>query len=191
MAKKPQPTVFLDLDGVLTDFMGAACTLVGLEPSYLPHIYKEHDNPRDDSNEVFSNCGVWDAITEAGSDFWANLEPLPWADLLYQELTKVSKVCICTSFGNLVTHPVFSSDAAKGKVLWIEKHLQTNRVAVCARKELLAHPGAILVDDRLRNCKDFAKNGGSFWLWQDQFNMDDDYAAYVKLCCDYVKGCGR
>ena len=188
MAKKPQPTVFLDYDGVLTDFTGAACRLVGIDIGYIRHIYKTHDTPRQAVNDVFVDLGVWEAITEAGSDFWANLEPLPWATMLYEELRKVSKVCICTSFGNLVKRPKFASDSAAGKILWTHEHLQTNRITVCARKELLAHPNAILVDDYLRNCKAFAKNGGSFWLWQDQFNMDDDYAAYVKLCCDFVKG---
>ena len=186
MNKKPQKTVLLDYDGVLTDFYGGAEKLVG-RPGVFRDVYLHSDDPRQGANDLLKD-GIWDAVTEAGADWWENLEALPWAKTLWTKLNEISKVCICTSFGNLVTHPTFSANAAAGKVLWTKKHLDTNRIAICPRKELLAHPNAILIDDCERNIKAFDRSGGIGKLWMNQYELEQlDWESYVQGVCDAVR----
>lgn len=62
--------IYLDMDGVLCDFVGAACKLHGRDPATVTHW------------NFFKDWGMtaeefWRPIHEAGEDFWANLEPYP------------------------------------------------------------------------------------------------------------------
>lgn len=72
--------IYIDMDGVLADFCGAAFRCHG-------HNYDHDTYPRNEW-EIAKVLGVtmdefWKPIDDAGIEYWANLEPLSWAaDLL-------------------------------------------------------------------------------------------------------------
>jgi 5'(3')-deoxyribonucleotidase len=151
--------VYLDVDEVLADWVGAALRLLGHDPETVYALWSTLDPRPWDVFQVVprppKTNDKWDAIDAAGSSFWANLEPFEWmADLL----------ALCREFAPtvLLTSPSQHSSSHAGKYEWIQRHFgrtfKDYLLGSC--KHRCAHPGALLIDDSPKNCAAFREHGG-------------------------------
>lgn len=172
------PIVYLDMDGVIVDFVGGALRLLGL-PEEARDQCVEWGSLADIAVDYGlcpaegSHAYVWDRINAAGVDFWADLATLPTGMVL---LTRLLTAGIPLAF---VTASSRHHTSAAGKQLWLEQNLPHDayqgkplhrRFAICPAKHLLAHRDALLVDDRPRNIDLFQKHGGVGMLWPQRWS---------------------
>ena len=180
--------ILLDLDEVLADFVGAACTAWG---TTRPAVERHWP------------AGVWDLVPPLGRalgqpltpadfgarlrdrpDFWAGLAPLPWATPLLDWLT--------TEVGRpetvyLVTSPSLCPSSYAGKAQWVARSLGPHwleRLILTGRKELLAGYDRLLIDDREESVGRFRAAGGRGIVFPAHHNSlhahRDDPLTYVK-----------
>jgi hypothetical protein len=98
----------------------------------------------------------WDSLDRA---FWATLPPTPYLLSLVDILgTAVGKRNVI-----LATSPTICPECVAGKLEWIQRFLPPwlhRSYAITPRKELMARPGVLLIDDRVENCEKFMDRGG-------------------------------
>lgn len=159
---------FLDMDGVLADFVS------GIHLAHnRPNIY-ETDPQR--SAGVFDIETLWGISTEefwapsCVDGFWRNLHKMPEADQIVQLVT--------STFGtNNVAILTFPSDDARcvpEKKEWISHYypdLLPNMLFGSAKK-FLAGPSRYLLDDRDKNIESFRSYGGTGILVPRPWNSD-------------------
>lgn len=154
----PEITVlYLDVDEVLADWVGAALRLLGYDPASVHARWTALDPRPWDLFEVIEHSvnEGWRAIDSAGSSFWADLEPFEWTDAL---------LTLCRGFAPtvLLTSPSQHSSSHAGKAEWIQRHFgrtfKDYLLGSC--KHRCAHPGALLIDDSPKNCAAFREHGG-------------------------------
>jgi hypothetical protein len=185
-------TVFIDLDGVMVDWFGGVADLIGDDPNIFRDIYLNDPDPKNVVNNLIQHNNVWTKILAGGPEWWADLDPLPWAAELWATMKTMGKVCVCTSSGNSKKYPETAAASSAGKVLWMGKHLDDpNNFAICPRKALLAHPDAVLIDDFERNIRAFSKAGGYGILWANQYELleasEIQWRVYIKNVCDLMR----
>jgi len=173
--------ILLDLDGVCVDFFNSALSLHG----------------RQDLSENWPE-GLWDMeealgltiqefldpIHNMGADFWANLRTYSHSEELWKTCNEFAHTYICTAQTKCGT-------SAHGKVKFVQKWFselgcpeRADDIIITKRKQLLAMPGVVLVDDRDRNCEDFTSHGGHGILFPAHTNSlhkhKDDPVGYVR-----------
>jgi len=164
---------FLDLDGVLVDFVAGACRLHGIENPYLKEEMR----------------GVWNfctALSMTEEEFWRPLDRQFWSSLdkthdsdriLSLVESKFERVCLLTS-------PSSSFDCPSGKSEWIHNNLpkywRSRRYLLGSAKEFCASKDAVLVDDSDHNINKFRAEGGHGILvpraWNSLHHIDGDLA---------------
>ena len=76
-------TIYLDVDGVLTNWNRAALKLIGLDdtdPDLLQRLANGNYGDTNDLEAVIPEFkNQWAKVDRGGYEFWANLELLPWA----------------------------------------------------------------------------------------------------------------
>jgi len=153
--------IFLDMDGVLCDFVSAAFSAHG--STFDPKDYPRGGFALD---EVLgcTTAEFWRRIDFAGEYFWENLEPYPWADVLFRELQQVDEVIIATS-------PSRSPASYSGKKRWL-RYMGMHGVQSMfgSRKYLMSKPGRILVDDGEHNTTQWEREGGQAILVPQPWN---------------------
>lgn len=166
-------TIFLDMDGVITDFMSAALRRHGRE--YDPATYPAGEW----EIAKFLGCSetaFWKPLE--GFDFWANLEPYPWFQRLLAGLERYGDVVLATS-------PSHDHMSPAGKVAWIQKHISTRfrSFLIGPQKYHMAKPGALLIDDSDKNVEKFVAHGGDAIIFPQRWNslhaVSEDPADYV------------
>lgn len=163
MSKK----IYVDLDGVLSDFMGA-----------IKEFYAIHDF-------TFPN-GEWNWVPElckqrnmSQNDFWENLThqfwaQMPWTsdgrEIINHLASKVGfkNICVLSSPANAIS--------AYGKMTWIKREVpelhKLGNFCLNRNKGFIAHHNTILVDDGDHNITLFEKAGGKGLLYPRQWNSD-------------------
>jgi 5'(3')-deoxyribonucleotidase len=157
--------IFLDMDGVIVDFHLPALRMHGADLTSEYHYpdgfgwdivgatnyIRDRDNPRDPYALRVSEKDFWKAL---GFQWWSSLKPYPWAGLFIQELEKHGSVRLATS--------AVTSECAAGKYAWVKKNLPQylDKLHMGCCKSDFAQGGALLIDDRDKNCKDFIEEGG-------------------------------
>lgn len=129
--------IYLDLDGVLTDFDKQLSKLLG-RPTTMD---KEGNDPK-----------TWGAITRAGTKFWATMDWMPGGDMLWQEIKKYEPI--------VLTAPSNHKSSYEGKKEWLKKNLPGVPFIIEQDKYKYASPESILIDDREKNINKWEKSGG-------------------------------
>lgn len=174
----PELTCFLDMDGVITDFVTAMCMAHGRANPYIdaeaPLSYHMEDIWGISAEEFWKPANT--------ADFWLNIPPTPWKDrvlaMVYEDFG-VKNVYILTS-------PSASPAATAGKVAWIQKNIPdlARQFFVGPKKEALAHPDAFLIDDHDENVGRFKRAGGDGSVFPQPWNSAGfgchDWAHYVQ-----------
>jgi len=156
-------TIYLDMDGVLADFVGGLAAVLDTCPKF---------NGEDDlaANFGMPTNQIWRKIDAAGSDFWSGLEPYPWASDLVDAARAFGRFAILSS-------PSWCGSSVVGKMAWLDRHVRTKTSAMpfsdyvfTPDKTHCARPGVVLVDDRQSVVDGFRAAGGRAMLLRQPWN---------------------
>lgn len=148
-------TCYLDMDGLLTDFVLAAHRAHGRERDLDPASIKW------DFNEALG-IPAKEFYTPMGYDFWKGV---PWTREGKEFLARVEQI-----FGEenivLLSSPVETEGGVEGKIAWIKREMPnySRRFFIGPPKFLLASRYKVLIDDNDKNINDFRNSGGTALL---------------------------
>ena len=161
--------LYLDMDGVLVNFVGGVCRQLGTTEEEL---IARHSPPVPWDLPTLFGRSFSEIETKLDEGFWENLEKYPWADELVEYVTGYfpNGVILCTSAGRPGTS--FFHRAAIGKSLWVHKHFPAfaDSMVVCCQKWHLAGRGKMLIDDSTKQVLEFASHGGTAVLFPQWWN---------------------
>lgn len=170
--EKQYEVIFLDQDGVLTEFVDGARKVLNKETGKNITM----DDIREKPEHAFEMEKLWDLDALAFWDalertpgFWSSLESYPWADYLYRSLKDFAdRVCVCTA------PPEFPPGYSQ-KVVWLQNHLAVpfRDIILTPEKHFLAKPGRLLIDDKESNAEKFREAGGEAALVPSGWNTPD------------------
>jgi hypothetical protein len=152
--------VFLDLDGVLVDFVNGACRHHGVKNPYL--------NPLNHGNYELA-----DLLEMPHETFWGGMGYNFWSQLDWlidgPEIIRAIMRYVSPKQVTLLTSPIQTPGCIDGKMHWINKHLPQWRrqFLVGPPKHVIAGPGKLLIDDFDKNVdkwvtrKDGTPTGGT------------------------------
>lgn len=172
------PAVYVDLDGVLADFVRGA---MRWHKKSLPirDVRWNFWEQMEMTEEEF-----WPSL---GREFFAGLNPLDDG----MELLRMVEGMVPTNSIGILTSAADVRGCAEGKRDWVEKHLPgyLPRLTICqsrkdspAQKELHAGPDKLLIDDHTGNLLSWARAGGLGVLvprpWNARSNDCDGYGDF-------------
>lgn len=147
--------IYLDVDGVCADIHQSLADFLGIPYSEIAANCEKGRYDQPYLPEVYDGC-IWEYVLPIVSEtFWSKSPDLPWFPVIVRMLREIAPVVYLTSVS-------YSPQAASGRVKWmLSKNGDKFRdFVITSRKELLAHPGAVLVDDCDKNLRDFTAAGG-------------------------------
>lgn len=176
-----EPEIYLDMDGVCVDFIGAAMSAQGYDPAeYLPLWERDH------SGSLFPESLMKKTPVEFFThknlqvkEFWANLVPYPWFDHLFTELSRLGHVVFLTA-------PTGAPGCVSGKHEWLIERFGSDfhDFIFTRHKNRLAHPDAYLVDDMPFNIEPFNQRNGVGVLfpqiWNELSQVEDRVAHVIQ-----------
>jgi len=146
-------TWFLDMDGVLADFITGICAA--------------HNKPT--PYDKVESQGVWDTDKLMGiearafyapcnENFWKNL----WATRECEGILACAVGKVGTSNVALLTSPTNNPGCVPGKKAWVQKHMPVllKQMIFTGAKHYVSGPGKLLVDDNDHNVTEWRKAGG-------------------------------
>ena len=145
--------IYLDMDGVVSDAHRAFLKALGREDLVKDYPAGEFNTYK---AAGVSEKAMWSAVGKAGRELWSKMRVLPWAHELYEKLSEIGDVVFLTS-------PTWDPESLAGKLEWLQrftKRKDFRDYVVTNRKDLLAGPGVVLIDDRPENCRSFRAAGG-------------------------------
>lgn len=166
--------VMLDIDDVCNQFAMFALAYVEATPCFMPYSefpaicgwdIVDAANTLADPNHrggfgwhgSYTPDAFWDALDRK---FWGTVPPAPYL----WELLDYLKARVGTENIILASSPTRSPECLAGKLEWIYMFtppwLHRNYMIGC-RKECLASPDVLLIDDRRGNCEKFINAGGA------------------------------
>lgn len=153
-------TLFLDLDGVLADFVGGILLAHGRPwPDRWPPGHWE-------MAEVLGLTPYQFWLPACCESFWADLPLTPECSAIVSLAERYSQeVFLCST-------PSQAPESWSGKLRWIGRHLPayTRRTILMVDKALLAGPWSCLVDDNDENVARFRAFGGQAVLVPRHWN---------------------
>lgn len=168
--------VFLDMDGVLVDFV---------EGTYRAFGKKYHcdDLPRPMEWNYFKDWGLYFQEFDAActADFWAGLR---WMHDGKEILSMIEEKFVKENIF-LLTTPMPNPGSGTGKMQWVQRHLPeySKRLIISsAPKHLFASRDTLLIDDKDSNIGDFYGCGGNSILVPRPWNKK-----YNRLTLPYIK----
>ena len=161
-------TVFLDLDGVLVDWMNPMQAYSCLPCSIYDGFRKDPTTLVNGSlDEVFGGKENFHKLMTARSaNFWRDLPMFSWAHELVAVLKDNFKLAFCTSPGVSVVAP-------QGKLEWRNQHFPGIPMIIVREKSYLAASTKVLIDDSEEQIRRFKEAGGHTVQWPNQFELDN------------------
>jgi hypothetical protein len=152
--------IYLDMDGVITDFDKRFTDLAGMGP-------REYESS-------FGKDKFWDFIDSkekgGGVGFWVGMPWMPGGPELYNRISQHNHA--------LLSSPSRSESSKLGKRLWKKKYTPNTDLilSLAANKKNYADGGSILIDDRESNIQQWREAGGIGILYKsaDQVNKELD-----------------
>lgn len=147
---------FLDLDGVLVDFLAGACRLFNVDQEELFKRWPPGDfdcaipiagDPTSFWERIMDDDGFWDGLPEMSDA---------------REILGIVEGKYGRGNIYLLTAPTSDPHSYCGKAEWVAEHLPEyhGRLHIGQHKHLCAGPGRMLVDDRDDNVDKFIRFGG-------------------------------
>jgi len=151
---------YVDMDGVLTDFVTAACSVHKRENPFFDDGYTPYN-----LQDAFgmTERDFWAPINNV--DFWANLAP---TSECFEIIRCLSDFEIC-----LITNPSHRGPVLEGKERWIAHHLPqlSGNVLFGAPKYFCAGPHKIIIEDDPVQIARFQNYGGRGILINRPWNI--------------------
>lgn len=178
--------IYLDLDGVCTNFIKSCIRAHKLSYTDTVNKWKRDYLGVFSAFKVFgiNNSQFWKAIDREGETFWSDMEAYDWFKPLYNELSKIGDVIFLTS-------PSQSPKSHSGKIKWLQNQFNQNfkDYVITPRKELLASPDTVLIDDCPKNIEKFQNAGGRVILFPQFWNSKEEVSDKVNYVLDNLKAC--
>lgn len=169
-------TCFLDLDGVLVDFVGGALKLHGRELPYEQTEWNFQHQLGIPAEEF------WPPM---GHDFWAGLEWTADGKEILAGLEDIFETIV------ILTSPIDTPGAVEGKMAWIRREMPayTRRFFVGPPKQTIASETKLLIDDHTDNVSLWRAAGGPAVLVPRPWNIAEpstvdellDFISWVKV----------
>jgi 5'(3')-deoxyribonucleotidase len=159
---KKDLVIFLDMDGVVANFVKSAMSALNITNYSIP--------PNESSIEKWNGVNVttkefWESIDKTKEDFWLNIEKYDYSDQL---------VSLCESYGEVhfLTSPSRNPSCLSGKMMWIQKYYPRlqRRTILTSNKYLLADHNRVLIDDTFQKTSKFNQFGGYAILFPQEYN---------------------
>lgn len=175
-------TIFLDLDGVLVDFIGGLGRYLKFrdgweQPTRKGELIAEiFEVAKTDVDNVL--------MRYVTAEFWESLDPLPWAHTLVSGLRLKGRysIYLASSAGRPDRGlDSYFSRACAGKGSWVSRHFPElrDRLLIVQDKRVLAGPQTLLIDDRESVVAPFCEAGGRAVLFPAPWNAE--YRTYYRL----------
>lgn len=151
---------FLDIDGVLADFVGQLCNKLNVD-----NPYTEVENRGTWDIQKFLGDDIWDITNNC--NFWTTIPKLPDAEMIVEIIDSFFGDNVC-----LLSSPTNCPECAQGKVKWIQNHFPQykDRYLLGRAKHFCASPNAMLIDDCPENIEKFVAAGGCGLLLPRPYN---------------------
>ena len=161
------PEIYLDMDGVCVDFIGAAMAAQGYDPQKMLADWRAL-HPGSLYPEALMGKPALDFFTHDNlntREFWATLVPYRWFETLYFELGRLGHVVFLTA-------PTSAPGCVSGKHEWLINQFGTDfsEFIFTRHKDRLAHANAYLVDDMPFNIAPFSTRNGHGVLFPQIWN---------------------
>jgi|TARA_B100000424_G_scaffold57337_1_gene41366 5'(3')-deoxyribonucleotidase len=138
ISEQELPTIYLDMDQVLCNFLKGADKAVG--GSFVKHPSPER----------------WQILNQT-KNFWANLEWMPGGKQLYRFASRYDPHILSAYAGK-------DKNSRVGKMKWLTKNTKVPRgkihLVVRSQKKSFAKGNNVLVDDYIKNIEEWKSNGG-------------------------------
>ncbi len=166
--------IYLDMDGVCVDWTTAVFQLLGrampAHPTKVPYDFEGMFG--------LTRTQMWERIDAQGADWWERLPPFEHFYVLLHDLRRLAY-----GLGGEVvflTAPCRTGQSSSPKARWLDRHagVGNDGYVITRRKELLARPGAVLVDDMPANVEAFRAAGGQAVLFPTQQNDGPPITGY-------------
>ena len=159
-----QKLVFVDLDGIIVDFVGGVLKSHNVDPSFKE---RGQGNYNLASLLGMTESEFWLQL-DVNEKFWEDLEKTEEADDLIEfieDLVEPSSIYFLSS-------PAVSSFCYSGKAKWIYKHFNRyiHHLILMQQKHFIAAPNRILIDDNDANCNKWRSNRGVGLLFPRPWN---------------------
>ena len=145
--EKTKYNIYVDMDGVIADFLDSASVLKG---ETIP-TFKEWSKIKKND---------WKLIAAGGHQFWSNLKWMSNGKKLWKFLSTYTNPNILSAYP---THPNNKDKAIKGKNIWVRKNLSNVGKVYLVKgidKQKYATPNSVLIDDSERNINQWIAKGG-------------------------------
>jgi 5'(3')-deoxyribonucleotidase len=167
--------VFLDMDGVLVDWLNGIREFAGKPESFYDCFRTAPETLGHEAmDKLFGGREKLGQIqNERPVEWWLNLKFFPWAEYLISEVKKNFPVAFLTSPGHC-------ANAAAAKVLWQQKHYPEIPIIICKHKYLVADEGKVLIDDDAWQTSRFDQAKGFAIQFPNQFRMEQHKLDVIK-----------
>jgi len=179
--------IFLDMDGVIADFVRPAISLHGRDPD---EVLANWPAGTFDVAKVLglTTKEFWKPITIAGWRWWVGLPHYSWSDDLLN---------VVQSFAGddwlFASSPSRSCQSASGKIAWLQRRFGSHfrKYMLGEHKHLFAKSGAVLIDDREQSVIEFREAGGEAILFPQPWNslgLVADPVAHIRIELALIAG---
>jgi 5'(3')-deoxyribonucleotidase len=171
--------IFLDMDGVLSDFVGQC------EKVFETKIYEMFDKPEGvPGYSVPELLGItmeefWEKIDDH-DEFWPDMPMYPWAQELYAYCLELGETFILST-------PSENPGSLMDKRLWLTNNFgitHPEKYIFTGAKYLLAKPDCLLIDDYDSHCEKFNAAGGMVVLFPRPWNANREVSSQ---CLKFTK----
>jgi len=182
-------TVYLDLDGVMVNFLGGLHRALGVPYDVNQYPYEKGKwNMLTDIKGFDDVPATFEQINDCcAARFWANLG---WTHDGVAILRAVEHAFDRKNIW-LLTTPMPNVGSASGKIEWINKYLPwySKKVFITtASKSVVAGPDTLLIDDKDENVEGFIEAGGRGLLVPRLWNADYGMAHHtLEVVCDRLE----
>jgi hypothetical protein len=155
----PDLLIFIDLDGVLANFVDSARGVHGLSTPWEKCTWDFYQR------EGLTDDTFWNPL---GTLFWSSLPRTDEFDAVLaaaRNLADEKNIFILSS-------PCGTPGCITGKAAWIERNLPefTKRVIFTSNKHIFSGPGRLLIDDHDKNVEQWVAAGGAAVLFPRPWN---------------------
>jgi len=158
--------ILLDMDGVVCDWVGAACKAFNRDPQEVVGSWLSGTFGIEIGLGI-TREKLWETLDAVGEKFWAeDIKEYPWSCQFYSACCKLGPVCFLTSPS---THVV----SCAGKIRWLRQFTKDEKFreyVLTSHKHLLAKPINVLIDDDDEKVSSFRSAGGKAILFPQQWN---------------------
>ncbi len=165
--------IYLDMDGVLANFVQACIDLTGAR---VTHDQVSSWNLGDHLGVPMAE--LWRQIDREGHLFWKNLKGYPWTTELAMLCGSSAPRC------SILTATSDRPHAVAGKALWLDGRtyggFPVTYVGNSRHKAMFARTrGDVLIDDSNENCEDWARCGGTAICFPQPWNRQSHITTHA------------